>query len=74
MLSFEDAPVGEVVAAANRYSKNKVIIVEASARALRFTGTFRSGEPRRLAGTLGQMFGLEATRNPQGAIIVRRMK
>src|SRR3546814_1157465 len=42
MLSFENAPLADAVAAANRYNVQRIILVDATSREFRFTGTFRA--------------------------------
>lgn len=72
MLVFEDAPLGKVLETANRYSRRKVSIEDASLGALRVTGTFRADRPDELAATLAAAFGLEVVSNGDGLILRRR--
>ncbi|WP_066660706.1 MULTISPECIES: FecR family protein [unclassified Sphingomonas] len=70
MLSFEDAPLAEVVASANRYSSTQIIIADPAAGQHRFTGTFKPGEPSRLAETIGSMFRLRVDRDRPGTLVL----
>lgn len=70
MLSFEDAPLADVVASANRYSPTQIIIADPAAGQHRFTGTFKPGEPSRLAETIGSMFRLRVDRDRPGTLVL----
>lgn len=70
MLSFQDAPLAEVVASANRYSSTQIIIADPAAGQHRFTGTFKPGEPSRLAETIGSMFRLRVDRDRPGTLVL----
>ncbi|TPG18817.1 DUF4880 domain-containing protein [Sphingomonas koreensis] len=70
MLSFEAAPLAEVVAAANRYNTTKIIIRTPAAGSLRFTGTFRATEPVRLVRMLTATFGLTMSRDARGDYVL----
>jgi transmembrane sensor len=70
MLEFDAAPVSEVVAAANRYSKNQLIVAGEQANQLKVTGAFRAGDTAGLANALGDMFGLTVERMEDGNYLV----
>ena len=70
MLSFEDAPLADVVASANRYSPTKIIIADPATGQRRFTGTFKPGEPSRLAETIGSMFRLRVDRDRPDTLVL----
>jgi len=59
MLSFEDAPLGEVLAALNRYSARKIVLAEPGLAQLRVTASFRIGDPDKLAAALAAALALE---------------
>lgn len=73
MLVFEDAPLEQVLATANRYARRKVSIDDPALGALRVTGTFHSDRPDELAATLAQAFGLEVVER-EGGLVLRRRK
>jgi transmembrane sensor len=66
MLEFDAAPVSEVVAAANRYSKIQLVVAGEQASQLKVTGAFRAGDIAGLADALGEMFGLTVERTGDG--------
>lgn len=68
MLSFENAPLVEVVAAANRYNSDRIILADPALGALRFTGTFAATAPDDLARMLAATFNLELARDSRGDI------
>jgi transmembrane sensor len=68
MLSFEDAELGTVIAAANRYNEVKILISDPATRQLRFSGTFDPREPDSFAQSLASMFGLRLVRDTDGMI------
>ncbi|WP_158266332.1 FecR family protein [Allosphingosinicella deserti] len=69
MLSFVDAPLTEVAAAANRYTDIEIILSDREVGALRFSGTFRAGDAQGLARMLAATFDLDlASRN--GALLL----
>lgn len=70
MLSFADAPLVEVVAAANRYSRTQIVLGDRAIAARRFTGTFKVGEPMALADMIGSMFGPSVEKNSDGNIVL----
>lgn len=70
MLSFEDAPLAEVAAAANRYNEDQIILTGPAVGALRFTGTFAATRPHDLARMLAATFNLDLTRGDRGSIVL----
>jgi len=70
MLSFEDAPLEEVVASANRYSPTQIVIRDPAAGERRFTGTFRAGEPGQLADMIGSMFDMSVERDQADNLVL----
>lgn len=70
MLSFENAPLGEVVAAANRYAAAQVRLPEQAMRGLRFTGTVRARDQAGLARLLAATFDLSVAQAPSGDLLL----
>jgi transmembrane sensor len=70
MLSFENAPLGEVVAAANRYSARGITLADPMLARLRFTGTFRATDTEQLARLVAAMFELELSQDDRGAFVL----
>jgi len=58
MLSFENAPLASVVAAANRYSDKPIVLADPSLGELKFTGTFKAADTADLARMIAAMFDL----------------
>jgi len=65
MLGFDNAPLADVVAEANRYSTQKIEVGAAAAR-LKVTGAFRSGNSAELARSLAGMFQLPLRQGADG--------
>src|SRR3546814_13852575 len=59
MLSFENATLADAVAAANRYNVQRIILVDATSREFRFTGTFRATDDAGLAQMLAAKVSLK---------------
>ncbi len=70
MLSFDNVPLAEVVASANRYSRTQLVIRDPAVAERRFTGTFRAGEPAQLAGMIGSMFHLSVERDQADNLVL----
>ncbi|MDF2381751.1 FecR domain-containing protein [Nostoc ellipsosporum NOK] len=70
MLSFEDAPLADVLASANRYSRTQIVIRDPAVGERRFTGTFKAGEPAQLAEMIGSMFHLSVERDQDDNFIL----
>lgn len=70
MLSFDGAPLEQVVAAANRYSEHKIRLGEPALAGLRVTGTFRATPTDALAAILAATFNLRLERTAQGDFIL----
>lgn len=70
MLSFTDAPLADIAAAANRYAPQRLIIADPAIAALRFTGTFRANDMTALAALLADSFGLEVARDDRGNFLL----
>ena len=72
MLSFDGAPLAEVLDQANRYSGQKIRLGEPEQATLRVTGTFRATPPAALADVLAATFSLRVERTPQGDFVLQR--
>ena len=70
MLSFEDAPLDQVVATANRHGPPAIILADPSLTKLRFTGTFKAADTAQLAKLIAASFKLELMRGPGGALVL----
>lgn len=70
MLSFEGAPLAEVVAAANRYNAVHIILADPALGALQFTGTFSATDVHGLARMLAATFNLVLSRNDRDSIVL----
>ncbi|MBY8829180.1 FecR domain-containing protein [Hephaestia sp. CMS5P-6] len=69
---FDRAPLSDVVAAANRYSVDKIVIPDPAVARLRVSGTFRIVDARRLCTRLAEVFGLTVDESTPGIIVLRR--
>ena len=74
MLSFEDAPLGEVVAAANRYSARPLVVSDPTVAARRFTGTFKASDSAALARMSAAMFDLSLLQRRDGTVVLAERK
>lgn len=70
MLSFDGAPLEQVIAEANRYSAHKIRLGEPSLAGLRVTGTFHATPPDALAAILAATFNLRVEHDAQGDFIL----
>jgi transmembrane sensor len=71
MLSFDNAPLGDVVAEANRYSETRIVLSGSDVAALRFSGTFRAGDAKSLARMVSAAFSLSVSRGDEGSLVLR---
>ncbi|MBA3895968.1 MAG: FecR domain-containing protein [Sphingomonadaceae bacterium] len=70
LLSFENTPLVDVIAAANRYSVRQIRLVDDRSKSLRFTGTFQPTKPDDLAAMLAATFRLRLSTNPSGNLLL----
>lgn len=68
MISFDGAPLGEVLAQANAVSFTPIRAGDAAIAALRVTGAYRIGDPAGLARSLAASLGLTVERLPDGPL------
>jgi len=70
MLSFDNAPLEDVLAEANRYSGPRIVLDGAGLTQRRFTGTFRAGDAAGLARMLSAAFHLSLSRRADGSFVL----
>jgi len=70
MLSFDNTPLGQVVAEANRYSGHKLVLGEPGLAGLRVSGLVRASPPGGLAAVLAATLGLRVERDGQGDFVL----
>ncbi|MCF8707565.1 FecR family protein [Sphingobium sp. TKS] len=68
LLDFDGATLGEMAAEANRYSDERLIIADPALATRRVSGTFRVGDPERLADRLAILLDARVGRTPDGDI------
>jgi transmembrane sensor len=71
LLSFDDQPLAEAAAVMNRYSRDRIIVVDPAVAALRVSGQFHAGEGDRFARTLAELYGLKLVRRGNEIKLVR---
>jgi transmembrane sensor len=71
MLQFDETPLAEAVALANRYSTRHIILAD-DLDALRVSGAFRAGDTTGLAKALAAAFGLSIEQRADGALLLAR--
>lgn len=67
-LKFKDAPLGQIVAEANRYSERKLRLADSVLADIKLSGNFRAGESASIASTAAQILPIRV--NDSGADIV----
>lgn len=72
MMTFESAPLSEIIAIANRYARAPIRIEGSDLPDMRLSGRFRIEDPDRLAANLAQSLDLTVEHQPSGVIILRR--
>ena len=70
MLQFDDTPLAEAVAAANRHSRTQIILADAAIGELKITGAFRVGDAGALAESLAAAFSLHLERGSDGTLVL----
>ena len=71
MLEFDRAPLGDVVAEANRYSRRKLRLADPGLASLRVTGAFQAGDVEELARSLAVAFDLDLADARGGDLVLR---
>ncbi len=69
-LVYEDAPLGQLVADANRYYAPGVELADPGLKGLRITAAFRTGEISQTVMVLANALSLSAQRRPNGRIVL----
>ena len=72
MLTFNETPLAEAIAEANRYSKVQVRLASADLSQLSVSGAYRAGDIDALAKSLAAAFDLQVQTAPDGALILAR--
>nr|WP_295111019.1 FecR domain-containing protein [uncultured Caulobacter sp.] len=72
LRTFDQTPLSEVAAIANRYNSRKIRLADASIGALRVSGAFRVTGASELANGLAAAFGLTVLKAPNGDLILSR--
>lgn len=72
MPSFENAPLSEVLAVANRYGSARIELADPELGSLRFTGTFNAADSAGLAHMLAAMFKLKCNDSVAHRFILSR--
>lgn len=72
MISFEDRPLSDVVAWANRDGSSRIVLAQPALASLRYSGTLRAGDTPGTAHMIAASFGLDMTRDKTGAILLAR--
>lgn len=70
MLDFENRPLREVIAEANRYGSDRLVLGDPRLGGLRVTGAYRSGDSEALAHSLAAAFGLRLQRGRNGEFVL----
>ena len=72
MVDFDEAPMREVVAEANRYARTPILLPDRQIQALRVSGRFGVRDADALAVNLGRLFDLAVDRSSPDAIVLHR--
>lgn len=70
MLEFDNTPLAQALAEANRYGRARISLADPSLEALRVSGTFRAGDLEGLARSLEAAFGLRLEREDGQRLIL----
>jgi transmembrane sensor len=71
-LVFEDAPLTDVIAAFNRYSRQPFAIDDPTLSSVRITASFDAGSTQTFADSLAAIGDLRVTRQPSGSWLIER--
>jgi transmembrane sensor len=69
-LNFDRAPLADVVAIANRYSEQRIVLADRGIEDLKVTGVFRAGDSRALAISLARALSLRLEQNARGDFLL----
>ena len=70
LLFFENEPLADVVAAANRYSTAQIVLSGPTVANLQFTGTLKASDPGGFARILAATFDLSLSRRGTGDVLL----
>ena len=70
LLDFDNVTVRDFVAEANRYAEKRLVVSDPALAARRISGTFRVGDPGRLAGHISVLLDAEVRQSPNGDFIL----
>jgi len=71
-LVFEDETLGAAVQRINRYAHPRVLIRDASAASLRFSGVFKAGDPSAFIDSVTRYLPIEQDKTADGDVALRR--
>lgn len=76
VLQFDATPLADAAAAANRYSRNRIVLSGPGLGSITVTGAFRAGDNARLAQALAETLDLDSARTADGNFLLtgRRSK
>ncbi|WP_343611824.1 FecR domain-containing protein [Novosphingobium sp.] len=69
-LTFDDRPLSEVIAQANRHGSGRIVLAQPALQSLRYTGTIRTRDNQDIAQMIAATFGLDIARGQQGTILL----
>lgn len=69
-LTFEDRPLSEVIAQANRHGAGRIVLAQPALQALRYTGTIRTRDQQDIAEMIAASFGLNVAHGDHGTILL----
>ena len=72
LIEVRGMPLAGVIAEANRYSRDKIVLAEPALGHLRVSGALRPGDAEALAARLAATFGLAVSRRADGAVLLAR--
>lgn len=71
MVSFDDMPLGQAIAAFNRTSALEIRLEKGAPSSQRLTGSFRRDDPRGFSDAVAASFGLEVDGSEEGSLVLR---
>ena len=74
MLALDATPLGEAVAAINRYNGVQIRLADPALAVLRVTGAFHVRDPDGFAGAVAATFGLTVTRDGDAIVVTQRAR
>lgn len=72
LLEFDRVRVADVIAETNRYSSGHLIVVSPEIADMRVSGTFRVGDPDRLAQHIASLLDVQVSHQPSGDIALSK--